>query len=64
MTMNIFETRDLAGRSVTVRHEEIDDSLACYFVDVDTGWGVSTAVISSADALELGRKLVLASHAL
>ena len=61
--MNIFQTHDLAGRSITIRHEEIADSLACYFLDVDTGWGVSTSAISNADALELGRKLISTSHA-
>lgn len=61
--MNIFQTHDLAGRSITIRREEIADSLACYFLDVDTGWGVSTSAISNADALELGRKLVFTSHA-
>ena len=48
---------------IHVRHEEVADSLACYFLDVDTGWGVSTSAIANADALELGRKLVFTSHA-
>lgn len=42
---------------------QVADSRACYFLDVDTGWGVSTSAISNADALELGRKLVFTSHA-
>jgi hypothetical protein len=59
----IFEGRGLAGRTVRVAHRRIGQQRAVV-LEIESGCETQRVLLSGADALALGRSLVIRAHGL
>ena len=61
--MEIYSTKDGAGRKLSVHKERIGPGVAAYFIDVSTPSDGQRCALSATSALNLGRALLWSAHA-
>ena len=57
ITMVIYEARDVADRTLRVRHNRVGSD-EVFLLEIETTYGTQTAALSVSEGLALGRTLV------